>query len=129
MVGEYEYDDNGNITKTTDARGMYIQGTYDKFNRIILRDYSDTTPDVSFYYDGKSLGSEPAFAKGKTTKVTSSISETRYTSFDNLGRLLSSEQRTPFSDTETVATATPRVSGYTYNLSGALVEETYPSTK
>ena len=37
------------------------------------------------------------------------------------------EQRTPATDTETVAQATPRVSKYTYNLSGALVEEEYPS--
>lgn len=124
---KYEYDNNGNIARMTDARGVYIQGTYDALDRLTLRDYSDTTPDVSFYYDGMGLDSIPAFSKKKTTKVTSSISESRYTGFDSLGRLLSSEQRTPFSDTETIATATPRVSNYQYNLSGELISQTYPS--
>jgi RHS repeat-associated protein len=115
---KFEYDDNGNITKTTDARGVYVQGTYDNLNRLILRDYSDATPDVSFYYDGRGLPSIPNFSKGKTTKVSSSVSETRYTSFDNLGRLLTHQQIT---DGQTFQTS------YTYNLSGAVIEETYPS--
>jgi RHS repeat-associated protein len=124
---KYQYDDNGNIVSTTDARGVSVTATYDNFNRLKLRDYSDATPDVNFYYDGKGLGTVPNFAKGKTTKVTSSVSETRYTSFDNLGKLLTSEQRTPFTDTETVATATPRISTYQYDAFGSLISETYPS--
>ena len=115
---KYQYDDNGNITQTIDARGVSVTGTYDKFNRLIFRDYSDATPDVSFFYDGTGLGSIPAFSKGKTTKVTSSVSETRYTSFNNLGRLLTHQQIT---DGQTYDTS------YQYNLSGALEQETYPS--
>ena len=114
----YSYDDNGNITSTTDARGVSVMGYYDRFNRIIYRDYSDSTTDVGFFYDGTGLASVPSYSKGKTTKVTSSVSETRYTSFDNLGRLLTHEQIT---DGQTYSTA------YTYNLSGAIIEETYPS--
>ena len=114
----YEYDDNGNITKTTDARNVDVQGTYDNLNRLKLRIYSDATPDVSFYYDGKGLTSVPDFAAGKTTKVSSSVSVTRYTSFDRFGRLLTHEQET---DGKIYSTA------YEYNLSGALIEETYPS--
>jgi len=115
---KYEYDNNGNITKTTDARGIFIEGTYDDLNRLTVRNYSDSTPDVSFYFDGTGLGSVPNYSKGKTTKITSSVSETRNTSFDEMGHLLTSEQRTdgeiyPFE--------------YTYNLSGALIEEKYPS--
>jgi RHS repeat-associated protein len=123
---KYEYDDGGNITSTTDADNISVSATYDKFNRLIFRNYSDATPDVYFFYDGTGLGSIPAYSKGKTTKAASSVSETRYTSFDNLGRLLTSEQRTPFG-TETAEQATPRAFIYKYNLSGALVEETYPS--
>jgi RHS repeat-associated protein len=122
---KYEYDDNGNITKTTDARGVAVTGVYDNFNRLKLRDYSDTTPDVSFFYDGKGLASAPAFSKGKTTKVTSTVSESRYTSFDNLGRLLQSQQLTTAA--QRAGTQTPYTSSYTYNLSGALMTETYPS--
>ena len=124
---KYEYDDNGNITKTTDARGVYVEGTYDKFNRLTLRNYSDATPDVSFYYDGTGLGlsSIPDSFKGKTTKVSSSVSETRYTSFDNLGRLLTHEQRTTAG--QLAGTENPYTTAYSYNLSGALLTETYPS--
>lgn len=117
---KYEYDDNSNITKTTDARGIEVTGTYDNLNRIKQRVYSDATPTVSFYYDGTGLGIVPDRSKGKTTKVSSSVSETRYTSFDDLGRLLTHQQIT---DGQTYNT------GYTYNLSGALIEETYPSTR
>ncbi len=116
---KYEYDDNANITRTTDAKGAYIDGTYDNLNRLKVRDYSDAgTSDVSFFYDGKGLGSVPARSNGKTTKVTSSISETRYTYFDELGRLKNHEQIT---DGQTYSTE------YSYNLSGGLVSETYPS--
>ena len=113
----YEYDDNGNISKTTDARGVSVTGTYDNFNRLKKRDYSDTTPDVDFYYDGRGLASIPNFSKGKTTRVASSVSETRYTSFDNRGRLLTHQQIT---DGQTYQTS------YQYNLT-SLVSETYPS--
>ena len=62
---KYEYDDNGNITKTTDAEGVYVEGTYDNLNRLKVRNYSDSTPDVSFYYDGKGLPAVPDFSKGR----------------------------------------------------------------
>lgn len=123
----YSYDDNGNITTTTDARGHSVTATYDNFNRIIKRDYSDINmPDVDFYYDGKyldingNLQTATGSVKGKTTGVKSSVSRTNYTSFDNLGRLLTHQQIT---DGQTYNT------GYTYNLSGALMEETYPSNR
>ncbi|MFN0139119.1 MAG: RHS repeat domain-containing protein [Pyrinomonadaceae bacterium] len=115
---KYVYDDNSNIISTTDAKNTSVTAVYDNLNRIKTRDYSDTTPDVSFYYDGKGLPSEPQFAKGQTTKVTSSVSEARYTGFDNLSRVTAHQQIT---DGQTYST------GYVYNLSGALIEETYPS--
>jgi RHS repeat-associated protein len=116
---KYTYDDNGNIATTTNSRNLSITATYDHLNRLTTRDYSDSAmPDTDLYYDGTGLGSVPSYSKGKTTKVTSSVSENRNTSFDSMGRLLTSEQRT---DGQTYAF------GYTYNLSGALIEETYPS--
>ena len=121
---KYEYDDNSNITKTTDAIGDYVEGTYDHLNRITNRNYSDTTPDVLFFYDGKYKDSADAMQTatgsvlGKTTGIKSSVSKTNYTSFDVFGRPLTHQQIT---DGQTYNT------GYSYNLSGVLIEETYPS--
>jgi RHS repeat-associated protein len=136
----FSYDLLGNVITATDANGTVITNAYDKANRVVTKTYSNepngqTTPAVEYFYDGKGLensiaprvGSVDArFAKGKLTKATSSVSETRYTQFDYLGRLLQMEQRTPVTG-ETIATATPRVSSYQYNFAGALVQETYPS--
>lgn len=99
---------------------MTITNTYDKANRGKTRTYSDSTPSVSFYYDGKGLAQQqsPNYAKGKLTKVASSVSETHYQLFDNLGRMTQMAQIT---DGQTYT------SKYTYNFSGALVEEEYPS--
>ena len=116
----YTYDLIGNLKTKTDARQITTTYDYDKASRIITRSYSDTTPQVNYFYDGKGLSQTqtPNYAKGKLTKISSSISETKYSSFDNFGRVLSHQQIT---DGNTYDTA------YTYNLSGALIEETYPS--
>ncbi len=96
---KYEYDDNGNIFRKRPMRGgVSVTGTYDNLNRLKKRDYSDSTPDVDFYYDGRGLGVDSRFFERQNDASQFSVSETRYTSFDNLGRLLSSEQRTPFAD-------------------------------
>ncbi len=121
---KYEYDDNGNITSTTNAEGVSVTGTYDNFNRLKKRDYTDSTPDVDFYYDGKylNINDQPQTAsgsvKGKTTGVKSSVSRTNYTSFDNVGRLLTHQQIT---DGQTYQTS------YEYDAFGKLLTETYPS--
>jgi RHS repeat-associated protein len=121
----FTYDVLGNLLTTTDANGTVVTNTYDKANRVINRSYSNepngiTTPPVEYFYDGKGLPQEqsPNYAKGKLTKATNSISETKYTLFDKLGRLTQSQQIT---DGQTYT------SSYVYNLSGALVEQTYPS--
>ncbi|MCO6511641.1 MAG: hypothetical protein J5I65_12705 [Aridibacter famidurans] len=100
-------------------------GYSDPLNRVTSRSYNDSiTPAVSYTYWDPAI----ANSKGRLTKVSSSISETRYTKFDLLGRIEESEQRTPVG-IETISTTTPRVSKYKYNLSGALVEQEYPSTR
>lgn len=71
-----------------------------------MRTYSDSTPDVTYYYDNLTN------AKGKLRKVSSSISATEYTEFDILGRVKAHKQTTGGND---------YVTGYTYNLSGALI--------
>ena len=137
----FAYDLMGNVVRATDANGVNIINDYDRANRVIRRcytkpeistsavscvgvagpDISTTTPAVLFFYDGKGLAQQQSphnYAKGKLTKVTSTVSETQYQLFDNLGRLMQSAQIT---DGQTYT------SSYQYNLSGALVQETYPS--
>jgi RHS repeat-associated protein len=147
----FAYDVLGNLRRTTDANGVNVINEYDKAKRAVRRCYtkpqiqtsatacveltgaqlSADTPSVTFFYDGFMAQSQPPtaspnFAKGKLTFVNNGISQTRYLTFDNLGRLTSSEQKTPVGD-ETMWNAPARVSLYEYNFAGALVKETYPS--
>ncbi len=116
----YVYDNNGNLTNKTDARSVATTYTYDALNRVLTRNYSNepsgqtATPNVTYTYDDSNIVN----AKGKLTRVSSSISETRYTAFDLLGKVLSSQQIT---DGRTFN------SSYVYNLPGAMIEQTYPS--
>ncbi|MET0754010.1 MAG: RHS repeat-associated core domain-containing protein [Pyrinomonadaceae bacterium] len=112
----YQYDANGNLTQKTDARTVQTNYTYDELNRVKQRNYTDGTATVNYTYDDTNVPK----SKGRLTKVSSSISQTEYTAFDLLGRVLSHKQTT---DGNAYTTA------YAYNLSGALMEETYPSTR
>jgi RHS repeat-associated protein len=108
----YAYDENSNLATKTDARSISTTFTYDRLNRVTLKNYSGSTPDVTFYYDNLTNG------KGKLKKMTSSASTTEYTGYDISGRVTSHKQTTDSVDYTT---------GYTYSLSGQLLEETYPS--
>jgi YD repeat-containing protein len=116
----YSYDSNNNLTSKTDARGVVTTYGYDNINRVKLRSYSNepsgqtATPSVSYFYDNLMN------AKGKLIKVSSSVSTTEYTSFDSMGRITGHKQTTDGTEYPT---------SYTYNLSGALLTETYPSTR
>ncbi|MBX3293535.1 MAG: RHS repeat protein, partial [Acidobacteria bacterium] len=63
----FTYDLMGNVLTATDANGVTITNTYDMAGRVKTRTYSDSTPAVNFYYDGKGLASPqtPNYAKGK----------------------------------------------------------------
>ncbi len=113
----YVYDSNGNLTSKTDARSIVTSYVYDALSRVTDRNYTNEpsgseTPDVDYFYG------TTAPKVGKLTKVTSSVSTTEYTSFDILGRVTGHKQSTDGVDYTT---------GYTYKLSGALDEQTYPS--
>ena len=123
----YIYDANGNLTQKTDARQVVTNYIYDALNRVTQRNYTaptglanyQATPNVTYTYDDASI----QFSKGKLTKIASSFSTTEYTSFDILGRVTRSKQTT---DGVVYGTdAAPMT--YTYNLSGALIEQAYPS--
>jgi RHS repeat-associated protein len=120
----YTYDDNSNLATKTDARGVVATYSYDPLNRVVQRTYTapspapddyQATPDVDYFYDNVTN------AKGKLTKVSSTVSTTEYTAFDILGRVTASRQTTDGGD----PIGYPMT--YTYNLGGALVEQQYPS--
>jgi len=123
-----DYRPNGDVSSKTDARGIRIDYSYDDLSRLYQRNYTATrslpagtytaSPLVDMYYDGRGLPTQPANSLGKMTKVSSAVSIMRYTSFDAMGRLLSSEQTT---DGQTY-----QMPAYTYNLAGALTSQTYP---
>ena len=110
----FTYDNNGNLLTSRDANNVVITSTYDALNRPLTRSYSDSTPTVTYTYDN----SQVPFSKGRLTKISSSISEMRYTEYDEMGRLVTSVQETDNVDYP---------SEYKYNLAGILVEQTYPS--
>jgi len=111
----YNYDPNGNLAQKTDARNVVVSYTYDALNRVIQRSYSGetmySTPTVTYEYDGQ------PHAKGKLTKISSTASANEFTAFDITGKVLSSKQLTDGRSYDLI---------YAYNLSGALIEQTYP---
>ena len=113
-TGGFVYDNNANLLTSIDARDVRISSTYDALNRQLTRTYSDSTPPVSFTYDAPTV----AYSKGKLTKISSSISESRLIEFDAAGRVTASEQ---------VTDGRAYSSAYKYDLSGNLSEQTYPS--
>ncbi len=116
---QYSYDNNGNLTQKIDARSIQTNYVYDNINRIKTRSYANepagqtATSTVNYYYDNL------INAKGKLIEVENIISKTKYLSFDGMGRVTSSQQITDGT--------TYNPMSYVYNLSGALIEETYPS--
>ncbi len=115
----YTYDNNGNLATKIDANTITTTYTYDALNRVTLRDYSDTTPDVTYTYENATITSR----KGVLTKVANNTSTTEYVAFDTLGRVTQSRQTTDgvvYGDNTNPMT-------YTYNLGGALIEQKYPS--
>jgi RHS repeat-associated protein len=123
----YIYEKNGNLKEKSQLRSgtanVVTAYSYDELNRVTQRSYTtpngtpsnyQTTPTVSYTYDDPNI----ARSKGKLTKVSSSVSTTEYMAFDLLGRVTAHKQTTG---------GTAYTTGYIYNLSGALIEETYPS--
>jgi RHS repeat-associated protein len=133
---QYTYDANGNLKTKRDARGIKTVYDYDALNRLAKRCYrvigtgslgmttcvgntetaEPNSYDTSYTYDNLPN------AKGKLIKVDNGFSKTEYTQFDILGRVTKSKQTTD-------GVSYGSEMEYVYNLSGALIEETYPSTR
>lgn len=120
-VIDYEYDANGNLTKKIDPRfvpNTSIKRTttyeYDALGRVTTRTYNDGTPNVSYGYDAANV----AFAKGRLTSVASTVSSYSYGEYDPLGRVKAGTQTTD---------GQAYTMSYTYNRTGAITSQTYPS--
>jgi RHS repeat-associated protein len=112
----YTYDVNSNVYTVTDPNGAVITNTYDSINRITLRDYTGTTPDVDYGYDSSSV----SYSKGELTSITSSVSSYTYDGYDALGRITRTTQ------TMTAEGQSYPIS-YTYDLAGNMRSQIYPS--
>ena len=110
------FDASGNLLTRIDARGISTTFTYDALDRVILRNYSDSTPDVSYTYDDPQV----PLSKGRLTKVATSASESMTTGYDADGRVTNSQQKTAGQTYSFI---------YTYDLDGNLLTQTYPSGK
>jgi RHS repeat-associated protein len=108
------YDANGNVLTTTDAKGVVTTHTYDALNRPLTRTYNDGTPAVTNTYDAVGV----PYSKGQLTEISNSVSTTKITQFDTLGKSLVNQQ---------ITEGNTYTSSYQYNLIGDLVQETYPS--
>ena len=128
----YQYDNNGNLTQKTDARGVVTTYAYDVLNRntsIVYTNDPAGTPAVHRYYDGWRDGNfiNVPNVKGRlwqTETSGASGSRTTINSFDPMGRPLSQSQQfysgTAWSQAYTVQ-RTP------YDLAGGVTSQTYPS--
>lgn len=130
----YTYDSIGNLKTRRDARNIKTVYDYDPLGRVVERCYRSIgggslgmttcvsnnepvephTSDVNYTYEDVGMTN----LKAVLTKVTNGTSTTEYTDFDILGRVTGHKQTTD---------GQQYVTGYTYNLSGALMEQTYPS--
>jgi RHS repeat-associated protein len=113
----YTYDLNGNLSTKSNQRPITITYAYDHLNRITGRTYSDTTPGVSYTYDGVGLSgvSNPL---GRLATMVSTVSESDYTSYDVMGRITGYTQKT---------SGQPYLMSYSYDQAGRVTSETYPS--
>jgi YD repeat-containing protein len=123
----YTYDANSNLFTKQDARSITTTYAYDALNRVIKRTYSDTTPEVDYYYDNQTLPTTkpPTFTPSNSTGRLIAVcyggpssSAGSYQSYDQLGRVTSSYQQT---DSINYGFT------YGYNLASEMTSETYPS--
>ena len=104
----------------TDGRGIRTCMQYDALNRVTQKNYSDTTPSVTYYYDQTSYnGLTITNGKGRRTGMSDGSGQTAW-SYDSLGNVLT-EQRTIAGVTKTIS--------YSYALDGSVKQVVYPSNR
>ena len=126
-TAKYEYDNNGNLTFKTDARGTVTENRYDELNRVNTVLYringqpDPNTGDIQYVYDNATNG------KGRlwlTYRWGAKPSHTAVGEYDALGRV--KQLWNLFGDGVGGWSAGYGVSR-NYNLAGQVTSQTYPS--
>jgi YD repeat-containing protein len=123
------YDGNGNLLSKTDSRGVVVNYTYDKVNRLLSKRYSNDgnkTPSSCFQYTSASVSngkgrlaaewtqSASAGACAATPPSTGVWSRRSILAYDAMGRMTSEQQCTPYN----CSSGSPYAPTYTYDLAG-----------
>jgi RHS repeat-associated protein len=115
----YGYDNNGNLTSRTDARGVTMTQQYENLNRPTWTTYSDATPTIGRAYDRAPNG-RGRFWADYTAGTSGSSSE--ILSYDALGRATSRRQ-----SFYNGAGWSDFVTSRGYDKIGNITQQTYPS--
>ena len=119
----FTYDNNANVKSKQTPIGT-VSYNYDDLNRITTQTYLDSTPPVTYCYDGITTAAgcsgspTGALLKDRLTMVQNSKSVALFSEYDEVGQVIQSRQTTgsqTFSFT------------YGYNRLGGLQTLTYPS--
>ena len=122
-----QYDNQGNLTQRTDARGIVTTVSYDALNRPTAKSYTNDgglTPAVAYFYDAQSVpGGAPSFSRGYSTGRLVAMtyggnSNGDYFGYDAMGRATLKIQQTGIINYQVTAS---------YNVAGGITSSTYPS--
>ncbi|MGH8454303.1 MAG: hypothetical protein ACRESW_07105, partial [Nevskiales bacterium] len=119
----HTYDAAGNRLSRTDARSITVRYSYDALNRLARQDYSGSTEDVTYFYDGANYGRRtpvPAGTPngiGRLTGVQDQTGDTAF-AYDPRGNL---QQQTRIVRKVIYRTH------YEYDLQNRLLRMTYPN--
>ena len=132
------YDGNSNLIAKTDARGVVVRYTYDTWNRVTSKSYSDgITPGSCYQYDASGITNAisrlaNAWTQPNGTTCTGSqqtgfapvagqyLTRRAILAYDLMGRITSEQQSTPAS----LAAGTIYAPQYQYDLAGNLIAST-----
>ena len=111
----YYYDNDGNLTKRTDASSVVTYRNFDKLERPLTETFpSYTAENIAYTYDSTSGGNKGV---RRLTKVTDESGNTSF-AYDNFGNVT---QEVRVIGTKTYTTS------YSYDLANRLKEIIYPS--
>lgn len=114
----FSYDLCSNLIGKTDANSVQTTLGYDSLNRVVSTAYSDSTPSITYYYDGANpLAIACQNPKGHLTGVSMPRIKEAF-SYDKMGRLVKEVKEIDGQRFEIA---------YVYDLAGNLISEVYPS--